>query len=108
MVACLKLCISLATRGRPQKLIETINKSTVNLALDNTVFMVQADEDDTDTIDALGSADLDRRVTVTVRPREDTIAGKWNRALAEAADLYLVAADDDPYITPGYDERLLH
>jgi hypothetical protein len=48
---------------------------------------------------------LDKRVVVTIGPREDTIAAKWNRALAENADLYLVAADDDPYVTEGYDAK---
>lgn len=103
----MKLCISLATRGRPEQVIDTIKKSTPNLVLPNTVFMVQVDDDDKDTIAAIGKADLDKRVVVTIGPREDTIAAKWNRALAENADLYLVAADDDPYITPGYDAALL-
>lgn len=102
----MKLCISLATRGRPEQLIETITKSAANLVLPNTVFMVQVDEDDKGTIDALGKAALDKRIKVNVKPREDTIAAKWNRALQEPADIYLVAADDDPYITPGYDGKL--
>lgn len=104
----MKLVISLATRGRPEQLIDTITKSTANLALPNTEFQVHVDDDDKDTITALGKAKLDGRIKITVGPREDTIAGKWNRALATPADLYLVAADDDPYITPGYDEKLLH
>lgn len=102
-----KLCISLATRGRPQQLIETINRSTANLVLPNTVFMVQVDEDDKDTIQALANAQLDKRVMVNVGTREDTIAAKWNRALKEPADLYLAAADDDPYVTHGYDAKLV-
>lgn len=103
----MKLCISLATRGRPQQLIDTIKRSTANLVLPNTVMMVQVDEDDAATITALSMAELDNRVKVNVKLREDTIAAKWNRALAEPADLYLVAADDDPYITPGYDAKLV-
>lgn len=101
-----KLVISLATRGRPQQVVDTIKRSTANLVLPNTVLMVQVDEDDAATITALSMADLDKRVKVNVKPREDTIAAKWNRALAEPADLYLVAADDDPYITPAYDAKL--
>lgn len=103
----MKLCISLATRGRPQQVVDTIKRSTVNLALPNTVMMVQVDADDAGTIEALDNAALDSRVVVNVKPREDTIAGKWNRALVEPADLYLVAADDDPYVSEGYDVRLL-
>ena len=101
----MRLCISLATRGRPRQLHETIARSIVNLVCDDTIFMVQVDEDDKPTIDALSS--LPARVTVNVKPREDTIAAKWNRALDMPADLYLIAADDDPYITPGYDAKLL-
>ena len=85
----MKLVISLATRGRPQQVVETIARSTPNLALPNTMMMVQVDDDDVATIDALNRAKLDGRVRVNVKPREDTIAGKWNRALAEPADLYL-------------------
>ena len=103
----MKLVITLATRGRPQKLLDTIKRSTANLVLPNTVYMVQVDDDDTETIGALAKAELDARVAVNIKPREDTIAAKWNRALSEPADLYLVAADDDPYVTPEYDAKFL-
>lgn len=102
----MKLVITLATRNRPQQVVETVTRSTANLILSNTEFIVQVDADDQPTIDALAKAPLDKRVSVNVAPREDTIAGKWNRALAVPADLYLVAADDDPYVTPGYDAKL--
>lgn len=103
----MKLVITLATRNRPAQLVETIQRSTANLVLPNTVFIVQVDGDDRPTIEALNAAPLDKRVRVNVAPREDTIAAKWNRALSEPADLYLVAADDDPYITPAYDANLI-
>jgi len=105
----MKLVITLATRNRPQQVIETIQKSTPNLVLDNTLFVVQVDEDDTETVKALASdvAKLDHRVIVDIAPRPDTIAAKWNRALQHPADVYLVAADDDPYVTPGYDAKVL-
>jgi hypothetical protein len=102
-----KLVISLATRGRPQQVVDTIQRSTANLVLPNTMLMVQVDEDDPATVTTLSMANLDSRVKVNVKPREDTIAAKWNRALHEPADLYLVAADDDPYVTPGYDAKLV-
>lgn len=102
----MRLVVSLATRARPQQLLDTVRRSVANLVLPDTVMMVQLDADDQPSIDAhVGS--IDRRVCVNVLPREDTIAAKWNRATVEKADLYLVAADDDPYITPGYDARLL-
>ena len=110
-----KLVISLATRGRPAQLIETVNKSIANWADPNTVMQVQLDADDAETIAGLNQNAPHRwfvgpngpSVILNVQPREDTIAAKWNRAMSIPADLYLVAADDDPYITPGYDRKLL-
>ncbi len=99
----MKLVITLATRGRPQQLLNTINRSIANLVLPNTIFMVQVDSDDKETIEALEKAPLDPRVVVNIREREDTIAEKWNRAMSEPADVYFTQADDDPYMTPGYD-----
>src|SRR5882757_5772413 len=88
--SAMKLVISLATRGRARQLIDTITKSVANFALPNTVMMVQVDADDTDTVAALGASALAARVKINVKAREDTIAAKWNRALTEPADLYLV------------------
>ncbi len=103
----MKLVITLATRNRPQQVVETIQRSTANLVLDNTAFIVQVDEGDILTIDALAKAPLDKRVSVNIAPREDTIAEKWNRGLSVPADVYKTAADDDPYVTPGYDAKIL-
>ena len=35
------------------------------------------------------------------------MAGKWNRGLDEPGDLYLNASDDDPYVNPDTDAKLL-
>ena len=107
-----KLVISLATRGRPERLIDTITKSYANWTHPNTVMDVQLDEDDPTLPQALAMLDdlpgvKDNRILLNVKPREDTLAEKWNRALAIHADVYLVAADDDPYIVPGYDKLIL-
>jgi hypothetical protein len=111
----MKLVISLATRGRPQQLMETISRSMQNWSEPGTVMMVQLDADDAATIAHLNAnaphawfvGPEGPRVLLNVQQREDTIAAKWNRALSLPADLYLVAADDDPYVTPGYDAKLL-
>jgi len=105
----MRLVISLATRGRPTQLLDTIRRSVANWTHPDTEMWVMCDADDQGSIDAATfySSQTDHRVFVSVRPREDTIAAKWNRATEIPADLYLVAADDDPYITPGYDTRLL-
>src|SRR5271170_4689666 len=110
-----KLVISLASRGRPAQLVDTINKSIANWTRPNTAMMVQLDADDLNTLNFLNQTAPHSwfvgpegpRVMLAVRPRENTLAAKWNRAMAVPADVYLVAADDDPYITPGYDEKLL-
>ena len=108
----MKLVYSLVTRGRPQSLIETLSRNLNCLSLPNTKIIIQADADDRATIDAVERVVLngqyrDPRVFLNVAPREDTIAGKTNRAMSEPADLYVVGADDDPPITPGWDAAFL-
>lgn len=115
----MKLAISLATRGRPQQLIDTVTKSVANWTNPETVLYVMVDTDDRATFRELDPLHLQDervkdgmiagRIKVNFREREDTIAEKWNRIveLEPDADLYLVAADDDPYVTPGYDQKLL-
>ena len=109
-----KLVISLATRGRPQQLLDTIRRSVANWTHPETVMQLQLDADDQLVINAVTAAGYEawmpssgHGVFWTAVAREDTIAAKWNRALSIPADLYLVAADDDPYVTPGYDTKLL-
>lgn len=102
-----KLVVSLATRGRPQQVIETINRHMLCMSRPDTRMIVQCDADDFATVVILGNSKFDPRVSLNVKPREDTVAGKWNRALAEPADVYLCAADDDPYVTPQLDEKIL-
>lgn len=103
----MRLVISLATRGRPDRVIDTITKSVVNWTDPNTVMQVQVDDDDAATIDALGKHIGWDGVHVNIQPRELTIASKWNRALGTPGDVYLVAADDDPYTTAGYDTKII-
>jgi len=103
----MKLAISLASRGRPQQLVDTIRRSIVNWTHPNTEMWVQLDEDDKASIEACEAAGFPATVKINALPREDTIAEKWNRVLSVPADVYSVAADDDPYITPGYDSSIL-
>lgn len=108
-----RLAISLATRGRPEQLIDTIKRSVANWTSRETRMLVMLDLDDPTVDQAIALLnDLpqvkDNLVKVVTRTREDTIAAKWNRVLQhEVADVYMVAADDDPYITPGYDTLTL-
>lgn len=103
----MKLVASLATRGRPQQMIETLKRHMACLSRPDTKMIVQADADDLATVTALSAAELDPRVSVNVKPREDTIAAKWNRGLSEPADIYLCAADDDPYVTMDLDGKII-
>lgn len=111
----MKLVISLATRGRPQQLLETVKKSVANWTHPDTILIVQCDADDAATLAARDYAvntewaPPSRVYWSLTKARPDTIAEKWNRACEQIpeASLYLVAADDDPYITPGYDTKLL-
>lgn len=106
----MRLAISLATRGRPERVLDTIRRSVVNLRHPETILQVQVDEDDKPTIEALETfielPMATQRIDVNIKPREDTIAEKWNRVLSVPADVYLVAADDDPYVTEGYDSLI--
>lgn len=103
----MRLVISLATRGRPERVIDTVTKSVANWTDKNTVMQIQVDDDDLLTQSALACHEGWDGVHVNVQPREDTIAAKWNRALGTPGDVYLVAADDDPYVTPGYDTKIV-
>lgn len=90
--------------------METIKRSVINWRHPETVLQVQVDEDDKTTIEALETfielPIATQRIDINVKPREDTIAEKWNRVLSIPADVYLVAADDDPYVTEGYDSLI--
>lgn len=110
----MNLAISLATRGRPAQLVDTITRSIANWREPDTRMWVMADADDPATADALREPMIQWRsggkdVRLDVRDREDTIAAKWNRILKLEPDaaVYSVAADDDPYVTPGYDSKIL-
>lgn len=103
----MNLVISMATRGRPSQVVETIRRSIVNWTHPQTVLQVQLDHDDPASYDYLIKANLSERVLLNVQQREDTIAAKWNRSLLIPADVYLVCGDDDPYATFGYDTKIL-
>lgn len=101
------LVISMATRGRPEQVVDTIKRSVANWVHPETIMQVQLDHDDPAPYEALHKANIHERVLLNVQQREDTIAEKWNRALAIPADVYLVVGDDDPYVTEGYDSKIL-
>lgn len=106
----MQLVVSLPTRGRPQQLLDTVRRSVSNWVLPNTKMVIVADDDDPPTLALFQSGELEKistNIVPTVLKRPDTVAAKWNAALAVPADLYLIDADDAPFITPGYDAKLL-
>lgn len=114
----MKLAITLATRGRPAQLVDTIKRSVCNWTEPNTALYVIADDDDPATVEAVqknqislpGGNRTEPPLYLVIRPRPDTIAEKWNvvTELCPDADCYLVSADDAPDITPGYDTKILN
>lgn len=102
-----KVVVSLPTRGRPEKLLDTLRINCQSFTRPNTTIFVSVDDDDKPTIEALGKAELDKRIVVDVRAREDTLGAKWNRALSVPGDVYYMAADDDPTLSKDADEHVL-
>lgn len=107
------LSIILATRGRPQLLIPTIERTLASMALASTKLVIAVDHDDQATIDALSQQGVlaghaDPRLIASVMPREDTLGEKYNNRLPVApADVYLVMVDYAPMVTPGFDQLIL-
>lgn len=101
------LAISLATRGRPQRLLDTIARTLPLMARDDTKLIVCIDADDTDTRAAMFGAFSDPRVIIDIREREDALGAKWNRCLEYKADVYSQQGDYTPYITPAFDQKIL-
>ncbi len=103
----LTLTINLCTRGRPELLLHTVEETLRNMVLPSTVFMISVDHDDQKTIDILPRLPADRRLRPVIGQREDSLGGKYNRALQAPADLYLAMVDYAPHVTPGFDAKVL-
>lgn len=103
----MNLTINLVTRGRPERLLHTIEQTLPNIALDTTKLLVSVDDDDQPTIDALSHLPRDKRIIPVIRPREDALGAKWNRAMLYPADVYMPMGDYTPVMTPGFDRVIL-
>ncbi len=104
----MRLTISLATRGRPELLKRTVEYTLRNMQLDSTTLLIATDEDDQPTLDSLKLLPKDLRLKVSCRPREDSRGEKYDRALTDApADVYLLAVDYAPILTPAFDAKIL-
>lgn len=99
------LTIALATRGRPELLRQTLNKTLRNIHQRTTKLVVLSDYDD-ETMARFGVDDL--RVSVSREVREDSLGEKFNRAIKIApADVYTYMVDYAPHVTPGFDTKIL-
>ena len=105
----MNLTVIIATRGRPELLLETVGHTVLNMAKPSTRLLVCVDHDDFRTLAALNRLPTDDRITCSIKPREDSRGEKYDRALTEAkADIYLPAVDYAPILTPGFDQAIVN
>ena len=105
----MNLTMIIATRGRPELLAQTIEHTLPNISRDDTRVLICADDDDHPTIESFRKLSPDQRMTISVKPREDSRGEKYDRALIEApADIYLPAVDCAPILTPGFDQIIIN
>lgn len=101
------LAIALATRGRPGLLAQTIERTLPNIVCDDTTLTIIVDDDDQATLGAAHQLPSDGRLHYMVRPREDTLGGKFNLILERPAIVYMYMVDYAPAVTPGFDRKIL-
>jgi hypothetical protein len=104
-----RIAVCIATRGNPETLVETLCSILPYCDLPATTVVLGLDEDDPalpDTRTVLNAIG-DRRIVVSVAPREDSIGAVYNRcAAAVDADLFINGADDFKILTRGWDVLL--
>lgn len=104
----MNLLINIATRGRPELLLDTLTRTLPNIRHANTRVMVSVDDDDKATLEvAERCQQVFDKLMFSVKPREDSLGEKYNRMLATPADVYLAMVDYAPHITPGFDVKIL-
>lgn len=104
----MSLVIALATRGRPEILKKTLERTLPNIKRPDTSVIVLVDTDDAATLGALWLRQ-EKRVALSVLDREDSVGGKFNRVLETHphASAYMVMVDYVAYVTPGFDQKVL-
>jgi hypothetical protein len=107
----MKLAIALATRGRPELLKATVEKTLANVGDSRTRLWVLMDADDP-CLAALNDPAtqlVSGGVGLNIAAREDTLGGKFNRILKlePDADVYLAMVDYAPHVTPRFDVKIL-
>lgn len=103
----MRLTINVATRGRPERLLDTVSRTLPMLARDDTTCVLSIDDDDEDTLAIVDKLPSDPRLRLCIKEREDSLGEKWNRAIEYPADIYLPTPDHFAYITKGFDQRIV-
>lgn len=102
----MSLTVIIGTRGRPDQLKTTLERTLPNIVRSDTKLLVLVDADDEATLKAKCS--FPSECVYSVKPREDTRGLKYERARTEApADLYLVGHDCAPIVTSGFDQMVV-
>ncbi len=102
------LTLTLPTRGRPDRLIATVEAALPKMVRDDTRIIIAVDDDDVATIDCLSRLPQDPRVITDIRPREDSLGEKWNRGyLYYPGDVLGYMADYGRWITPAMDQKII-
>lgn len=102
----MNLTVNIPTRGRPEALKTTLERTLPNVVRSDTTILVSIDDDDEETLKVLGS--LPSECVYSIKPREDTRGPKCDRALTEApAGVYLIGHDCAPIITHGFDQMVV-
>lgn len=105
----MKLTMALASRGRPDLLLDTVKRTVANMVLPDTRLLVCLDEDDKPSREIIENLlGLDSRIKVSVNVREDSRGQKYDRALMSTpADIYMPTCDYAPLLTPGFDKMIV-
>lgn len=103
----MSLTINIATRGRPERLLDTVTRIVPMLVRADTKIVISIDEDDEATLAIRKELPDDKRIIPYTKSREDALGTKWNRALDFPAEVYLPSPDHVVYITHGFDALIL-
>lgn len=101
----MKLSVCIASRGHPQDLL-TVIKSIDDRVADpaNTIISVALDSDDGSNPEPPATR---CELRWSVSEREDSLGAKYNRAQMNAiADWYILGADDNLFVSDGWDETI--
>lgn len=104
----MRLIINLVTRGRPQLLKTTLERTLPNIANPDTLIFVSCDIDDMPTVEYVHHHfGKHSNVKLSIKEREDATSAKYNRALELEPDLIANLSDYTPIVTPGFDQRII-